>query len=160
MRHPRVTYAGGVQQPGGSTGSSRGGLDIDIGPRLPATSGLTKKIGPAGARQRTCAVAFADLADAIRAWARGWLPAELLVGHLAWPLREGFLQVAMEVLRSRQVGTAAINFGQLAHADGSSRVVAPVVETPWTGSATRDAVRHCGAESSAHAGLHRRDESL
>jgi hypothetical protein len=31
-----------------------------------------------------------------------------------------------------------------------------VVETPWTGGAIRDAARHRGAESSAHAGLHGR----
>jgi hypothetical protein len=49
--------------------------------------------------------------------------------------------------------------GRLASVDGSSGVVARVVETPWTGSATRDAARHRAAETSAHAGLHGRDES-
>ena len=34
--------------------------------------------------------------------------------------------------------------GWSAHADGGSGVIAGVVETPWTGSATRDAVRHVG----------------
>ncbi len=47
----------------------------------------------------------------------------------------------------------------LAHADGISGVVTGVVETPWTGSETRDATRHCGASSSAHAGLHGRGGS-
>ena len=47
---------------------------------------------------------------------------------------------------------------RLAGADGGSRVVARVVETPWTGSATRDAARHCDASSSAHAGLHGRSD--
>jgi hypothetical protein len=46
-----------------------------------------------------------------------------------------------------------------ARADGGSGVVAGVVETSWTGSATRDAVRHRGAASSAHAGLHGCGES-
>jgi hypothetical protein len=41
-------------------------------------------------------------------------------------------------------------------ADGSSGVVARVIETPWTGSATPDAARHRGAASSADAGLGRR----
>ena len=156
MRHPGVTYASGVQQPGGGTGRSRGGLDIDIGLRLPATSGLT--------------AGFADLADAIRAWAGPscplscwsgtWLgPLSCWSGTWLGPLREGFLQAAVEVFRSRQVGTAAISFGQLAHADGSSRVVAPVVETPWTGSATRDVARHSNAASSANTGLHGHGES-
>ena len=43
---------------------------------------------------------FDDLAEAIRAWAKGWLPteaaAELLIGHRAWLEREDFLQVAVE----------------------------------------------------------------
>jgi hypothetical protein len=43
---------------------------------------------------------FDDLAVAIRAWAKGWLPteaaAELLISHRAWLLREDFLQVAVE----------------------------------------------------------------
>jgi hypothetical protein len=49
--------------------------------------------------------------------------------------------------------------GWSAHADGGSGVVAGVVETPWTGSATRDAVRHRDAASSADAGLDGRGES-
>ena len=48
--------------------------------------------------------------------------------------------------------------GHLARADGSSGVVAPVAETPWTSSATRDAVRHRDAESSADSGLDRHAE--
>ncbi len=44
----------------------------------------------------------------------------------------------------------------LAHIEGSCGVVADVVETLWTGGETRDVVRHCGAWSSAHAGLHGR----
>jgi hypothetical protein len=43
--------------------------------------------------------------------------------------------------------------GQSARADGSFWVVARVVETSWTGSATRDAVRRRDAGSSADAGL-------
>jgi hypothetical protein len=49
-------------------------------------------------RLTTC---FDDLAAAIRAWAKGWLPteaaAELLISHRGWLLREDFLQVAVEV---------------------------------------------------------------
>ena len=70
-------------------------------------------------RLTTC---FDDLAEAIRAWAKGWLPAEaaaeLLIGHRAWLLREDFLQVAVElrweVFRGRQV--AAIDFAAAADA--------------------------------------------
>src|SRR5215469_16256840 len=50
--------------------------------------------------------------------------------------------------------------GRLARADGGLGVVANVVETPWTGSATGDAMRRRGAESSAAAGLNRRDEAV
>jgi hypothetical protein len=65
---------------------------------------------------------FEDLADAIRAWAKGWLPteaaAELLIGHRAWLLREDFLQVAVEVrwepFRGREV--AAVDFAAAAEA--------------------------------------------
>ena len=53
---------------------------------------------PRNPRLTTC---FDDLAEAIRAWAKGWLPteaaAELLIGHRAWLEREDFLQVAVEV---------------------------------------------------------------
>jgi hypothetical protein len=45
--------------------------------------------------------------------------------------------------------------GWSAHADGGFGVVAGVVETPWT--ATRDAVRHRDAASSANAGLERQN---
>jgi hypothetical protein len=63
-----------------------------------------------------------DLADAIRAWAKGWLPteaaAELLIGHRAWLLREDFLRVAVEVrwdvYRDREV--AAVDFAAAADA--------------------------------------------
>ena len=58
--------------------------------------------------------------------------------------------------RSRPSGSTSP--GWSAHADGGSGVVAGVVETPWTGSATRDAVRHRDAQSSADAGLDGRDE--
>jgi hypothetical protein len=65
---------------------------------------------------------FEDLADAIRAWAKGWLPteaaAELLIVHRAWLLREDFLQVAVEVrwepFRDRRV--AAVDFAAAADA--------------------------------------------
>ena len=63
-----------------------------------------------------------DLAEAIRAWAKGWLPteaaAELLIGHRGWLLREDFLQVAVEVrwepFRGREV--AAVDFAAAADA--------------------------------------------
>jgi hypothetical protein len=63
-----------------------------------------------------------DLADAIRAWAKGWLPteaaAELLISHRTWLLREDFLQVAVEVrwepFHGREV--AAIDFASAADA--------------------------------------------
>ena len=63
-----------------------------------------------------------DLAAAIRAWAKGWLPAEaaaeLLIAHRTWLLREDFLQVAVEVgwepFRGREV--AAIDFAAAADA--------------------------------------------
>jgi len=63
-----------------------------------------------------------DLAEAIRAWAKGWLPAEaaaeLLISHRAWLLREDFLQVAVEVrwepFRDRHVG--AVDFAAAAEA--------------------------------------------
>ena len=65
---------------------------------------------------------FEDLADAIRVWAKGWLPteaaAELLISHQGWLLREDFLQVAVEVwwepLRGRRV--AAVDFAAAAEA--------------------------------------------
>jgi hypothetical protein len=70
-------------------------------------------------RLTTC---FDDLAEAVRAWAKGWLPteaaADLLISHRAWLLREDFLQVAVEVewepFRDRQV--AAIDFTAAADA--------------------------------------------
>jgi hypothetical protein len=43
--------------------------------------------------------------------------------------------------------------GWPARADGGCGVVAGVVETPWTGSDTRDAVRHRDVACSANAGL-------
>ena len=59
---------------------------------------------------------------AIRAWAKGWLPAEaaaeLLISHRTWLLREDFLQVAVEAgwepFRDRMV--AAIDFAAAADA--------------------------------------------
>ncbi len=65
---------------------------------------------------------FDDLAEAIRAWAKGWLPteaaAELLISHRAWLEREDFLQVAVEVVwepfRERMI--AAIDFTAAADA--------------------------------------------
>jgi hypothetical protein len=65
---------------------------------------------------------FDDLADAIRAWARGWLAAEaaaeLLIGHRSWLLREDFLQVGVEIrwdaYRDREV--AAVDFAAAADA--------------------------------------------
>jgi hypothetical protein len=85
-------------------------------------------------RLTTC---FDDLAEAIRAWAKGWLPAEaaaeLLIGQRSWLLREDFLQVAVEVgwepLRGREI--AAVDFAAAADAvqgvlpcsDGERQVV-------------------------------------
>src|SRR2546422_11321393 len=65
---------------------------------------------------------FEDLAEAIRAWAKGWLPTEaaveLLIGHRTWLLRQDFLDVAVEagweVFRDRQV--AAVDFAAAADA--------------------------------------------
>jgi hypothetical protein len=70
------------------------------------TSGLT-----------TC---FDDLAEAIRAWARGWLvteaAAELLIAHRSWLERGDFRQMAVvfrwDVYRDRYV--AAIDFAKAA----------------------------------------------
>jgi hypothetical protein len=80
---------------------------------------------------------FEDLAEAIRAWAKGWLPteaaAELLIAHRGWLEREDFLQVAVEAgwepFRDREV--AAIDFaaaasavqGMLPCSDGERQVV-------------------------------------
>src|SRR5690349_6229128 len=50
--------------------------------------------------------------------------------------------------RCARVGSAS---GRLAHPDCSSGVVARVAETPWTGSATRDAVRRHDTVSIADA---------
>src|SRR5512140_3623106 len=65
---------------------------------------------------------FDDLAGAVRAWAKGWLPseaaAELLISHRGWLLREDFLQAAVEVrwepFLGRQV--AAVDFAAAADA--------------------------------------------
>jgi len=65
---------------------------------------------------------FEDLAETIRAWAKGWLPteaaAELLIGHRTWLLRQDFLDVAVEagweVFRDREV--AAVDFAAAADA--------------------------------------------
>ena len=46
-----------------------------------------------------------------------------------------------DVFHGPQVTIAVIDFGRQAHADGSSGVVARVVETSWTGGAARDVVR-------------------
>ena len=70
-------------------------------------------------RLTTC---FDDLAEAIRAWAKGWLPteaaAELLISHRAWLLREDFLQAAVEIqwepFRGREI--AAVDFAAAADA--------------------------------------------
>src|SRR5512140_1962388 len=65
---------------------------------------------------------FEDLADAIRAWAKGWLPseaaAELLISHRRWLLREDFLQVAVEFRWEPFVGrqVAAVDFAAAADA--------------------------------------------
>src|SRR5713101_5608206 len=83
-------------------------------------------------RLTTC---FDDLADAVRAWAKGWLPteaaAELLISHRAWLLRGDFLQVEVwwEPLRGREV--AAVDFavaadavqGMLPCSDGERQVL-------------------------------------
>ena len=85
-------------------------------------------------RLTTC---FDDLAAAIRAWAKGWLPAEaaaeLLIAHRAWLEREDFLQVAVEAewepFRGREVAvidfTAAADAvqGVLPCSDGERQVV-------------------------------------
>jgi hypothetical protein len=65
---------------------------------------------------------FDDLAEAIRAWAKGWLPAEaaaeLLISHRSWLEREDFLQAAVEVqwepFRDREI--AAVDFAAAADA--------------------------------------------
>lgn len=92
-------------------------------PRCRTTTGLT--------------TGFEDLADAIRAWAKGWLPteaaAELLISHRSWLEREDFLQVAVEVgwepFRGQEV--AAVDFaaaagavqGMLPCSDGERQVL-------------------------------------
>lgn len=140
-------HANGVQWPGVSIGSSCGGLDIDTGLLLTATAGL--------------AAGFTDLPDAIRAWAPAGCPLSCWPGagpgycgrvSCRWPWRSA------DVFHGRQVAIAVIDFGRQAHADGSSGVLARVVETPWTISATPDAARHRGAASSAGAGLDRRSD--
>ena len=70
-------------------------------------------------RLTTC---FDDLAAAVRAWAKGWLPTEaaveLLISHRAWLEREDFLRVAVEVrwepFRGREV--AVVDFAAAADA--------------------------------------------
>ena len=65
---------------------------------------------------------FDELAEAIRAWAKGWLPAEaaaeLLIAHRIWLEREDFLQVAVEVGWEPFLGreVAAVDFGAAADA--------------------------------------------
>jgi hypothetical protein len=65
---------------------------------------------------------FEDLAEAIRAWAKGWLPteaaAELLIAHRTWLEREDFLQVAAEAGWEPFLGReiAAIDFAAAADA--------------------------------------------
>ena len=85
-------------------------------------------------RLTTC---FDDLAAAIRAWAKGWLPteaaAELLISHRTWLGREDFLQVAVEVewepFRGREVAVgdfaaaAEAVRGVLPCSDGERQVV-------------------------------------
>jgi hypothetical protein len=75
-----------------------------------------------GRRTPCLTTGFDDLAAAIRAWAKGWLPteaaAELLISHRTWLLRQDFLQVAVEVrwepFRGREV--AAVDFAVAADA--------------------------------------------
>src|SRR5690348_18353545 len=86
-------------------------------------------------------------------------------GHWLWPWRVIARGHTVVSCPSPQVvaahGTPDRRSGcRLARADGGSGVVADVVETPWTGGASRDAVRHRGAVSSADAGLPRLSESL
>ena len=70
-------------------------------------------------RLTTC---FDDLAEAIRAWAKGWLPteaaAELLISHQGWLLREDFLRVAVEFRWEPFLGreVAAVDFAAAADA--------------------------------------------
>ena len=67
--------------------------------------------------------------------------------------------ISSEVIVWRIVALRVNVPGWSAHADGGSGVVAGVAETPWTGSATRDAVKHRDAASGADAGLDGRGES-
>ena len=71
---------------------------------------------------------FDELADAIRAWAKGWLPAEaaaeLLIAHRAWLEREDFLQVAVEV-RWEPFGGGAVAAVDFAAAAGAVQGVLP-----------------------------------
>jgi hypothetical protein len=65
---------------------------------------------------------FDDLADAVRAWAKGWLPteaaAELLIEHRSWLERDDFLRAAVTVewepFRGREI--AAVDFAAAAEA--------------------------------------------
>jgi hypothetical protein len=65
---------------------------------------------------------FEDLAAAVRAWAKGWLPteaaAELLISHRRWLEREDFVQVAVEVRWEpfRDHLVAAVDFAAAADA--------------------------------------------
>src|SRR5580704_1556196 len=63
------------------------------------------------------------------------------------------------LLSSRRMGCAGSTSRMACWCGWQLAVVAGVVETPWTGSAARDAVRHGDAGISADAGLHGRDES-
>jgi hypothetical protein len=85
-------------------------------------------------RLTTC---FEDLAEAIRGWAKGWLPteaaAELLIAHRSWLERDDFLRTAVEIewepFRGREI--AAVDFaaaadavqGMLPCSDGERQVV-------------------------------------
>ena len=85
-------------------------------------------------RFTTC---FDELAEAIRAWAKGWRPseaaAELLISQRTWLLREDFLRVAVvvgwEPFRGREVavvdfaGAAEAVQGVLPCSDGERQVV-------------------------------------
>ena len=71
---------------------------------------------------------FDDLAAAVRAWAKGWLPTEaaveLLISHRAWLEREDFLQVAVEV-RWEPFGGGEVAAVDFAAAAGAVQGVLP-----------------------------------
>ena len=75
-----------------------------------------------------------------------------ILGALRWLSRRGIYGEADRGMLDQHPG-------RLARADGGWRVVATVVKTPWTGSASQDAAGRRDAGSSADAGLDRRDES-